>query len=134
MKTMFSHLLVLLTALSLTAGGLLASAGSASAVQFSGAWTQATTVEAEPTLVSEHGTDEIVAAAVQCRQNGCAADCSVYCVSAMGSGCCPPCAVFCEGPVLPEVDSALLLAGVPTTAALSGIDPQAGKRPPRILA
>lgn len=132
MKFGFSHLRVLLTALLLAAGSLLASAGSAGADEPASAREYTSTAVVHDAFVSEHFIDGCVATALA-PDNGCAADHTACCSNA-GSGCCATCGVCGAGPLLSLIDLARNHPGLPAVLALGSIDPQANRRPPKRLA
>ena len=131
MKFGFSHLRVLLTALLLAAGSLLASAGSAGADEPASAG-EYTSTAVHDAFIAEHFIKGCVATA-QAPDNDCAAD-HTSCCSDAGSGCCATCGVCGTGPLLSLIDLARNHPGLPAVLALGSIDPQANRRPPKRLA
>lgn len=128
---MLSHLRLLSIALILTASGLLAGIGSASAELLPGTLVAP---GAQHALVSGLLAHEHLAATPACSDRGCAAVCSACCLSASGPGCCGFGAVCSEAP-MPSRDAAWrAFAAIPAAFALSGINPDAAQRPPQHLA
>ncbi len=132
MKFTFLHLRVLLTALILAAGSLLASAGSVRADEPAGTREYTSTAAEYDAFISERLIEECVAVALA-HDNGCTADHGVCCSNA-GSGCYATCGVFGARPMLPLIDLARNHPGLPAILALNSIDPQANRRPPKRLA
>ncbi|KKC34376.1 hypothetical protein WH91_03220 [Devosia psychrophila] len=132
MKSLFSHLRVLLTALILAAGGLLASVGSASAHQQSGDGTYAIAAAVQDAFIAERGIEEIVAETAR-PDRGCADD-SGACCSATQFGCCASFGLCSARSTLPPTDLTCDLPGLPAILGLGSIDPQANRRPPKPLA
>jgi len=132
MKSLFSHLRVLLTALILAAAGLLASVGSASAHQQPSAGTYAITAAGQDVFISERGIEEIVAETVR-PDPGCAEGRGACC-SATRTGCCASFGLCAAKSTLPPTDLTSDLPGLPAVLGLGSIAPQANRRPPRPFA
>lgn len=132
MKAVSSCLLFLLTLLVLGGGGLVVAAEAHSG-QAPGVWAQQVSAEAGLDLLFVHPSDERPAATGACEQDGCSTEHVECCVDVAGAGCafsavCPGAALV--APAMATGDR----LGIPSGAALGGVDPEAARRPPRILA
>lgn len=129
MKFPLSHLQILLTALFLAAGGLFASAGSAGADELVGPGIYAV----HDDFVSEKLVD-VCSEVPVVSDSGCAAGHDGACCSNGGSGCCAPCGVCGRRAMVRLIDLTLNHSPAPPVVAMSGIEPQAYRRPPKLLA